>query len=219
MKLRHLWYLLLLPGLVGCETLGFYQQAIWGQWRIMRERVPLDDALTNGATDAGTREQLQVATGLLDFAEEALLLPVAERYRSFVQLDRDYVVWNVFAAEPYNLDAGYWCYPIVGCAPYRGYFDEARAQRAAERLERRGMEIYLGGVPAYSTLGWFDDPLLSTFLHWPEADLASLLFHELAHGRVWAAGDTAFNESFASFVGEEGARQWFARNDRRPARD
>ncbi len=214
MKLRHLWYLLLLPGLSGCETLGFYQQAIWGQWQIMRERVPLDEVLADSATDVGTRDQLQVATDLLDFAEVELRLPVAERYRSFVQLDRDYVVWNVFAAEPFNLDAGYWCYPIVGCAPYRGYFDEVRAQRAAERLERRDMETYLGGVPAYSTLGWFDDPLLSTFVHWPEADLASLLFHELAHGRVWAAHDTAFNESFASFVGEEGARQWFARTDR-----
>ncbi len=215
MKVFRLWLLLLLaPFLVGCETLSFYQQAAWGQWQIMRQRVSLDAAIASPDTDPATRQQLVLARRLLDFADTSLQLPTEERYTSFVGLSREYVVWNIFAAPPYDLDARQWCYPIVGCAPYRGYFNEARARTVAARIEQRGLEVYVAGVPAYSTLGWFDDPLLSTFIDWPEPDLANLLFHELAHARVWVPGDTAFNESFASFVGDEGARQWFAGQER-----
>ncbi len=215
MKVKRLWLLLLLtPLLVGCETLSFYHQAAWGQWQIMRQRVALDTAIASPDTEPATRQQLELARRLLDFAEETLKLPTEERYTSFVGLSREYVVWNVFAAPPYELDGRQWCYPIVGCAPYRGYFKEARARTVAARIEERGLEVYVAGVPAYSTLGWFDDPLLSTFISWPEPDLANLLFHELAHAEVWVPGDTAFNESFASFVGDEGARQWFVEQDR-----
>ena len=120
------------------------------------------------------------------------------------------MLWNVFAAPPFSLEARQWCYPFAGCTPYRGYFSRDAALRAAQRFADEGLETYVGGVAAYSTLGWFDDPLLSTFIHWPEAELAELLIHETAHRRLWVADDVPLNEAFASFVGEEGARQWFA---------
>jgi predicted aminopeptidase len=119
------------------------------------------------------------------------------------------VVWNLFAAQPLSLDGRSWCYPFVGCAPYRGYFERERAQAAAARLEAAGYETFVGGVAAYSTLGWFDDSLMSSFIDWPDAELAALLIHELAHRRVWVAGDVPFNESYATFVADEGAALWF----------
>jgi predicted aminopeptidase len=147
---------------------------------------------------------------MLLFAEQTLNLEVGNRYRSYVALDRPNVVWNLFAAPELSLEAETWCYPFVGCAPYRGYFDRDRAEAYRTKLERRGLETYLGGVAAYSTLGWFDDPLLSSFISLDEPDFAELLFHELAHSRLWLKGDATFNESFATFVGHEGMRQWLS---------
>ncbi|MEM7081092.1 MAG: aminopeptidase [Pseudomonadota bacterium] len=198
----------LLLSLSGCGTVGYYAQAAWGQWSLLRARVDVPQLLDDPTLPAATRQRLQVAWQIRDFAASAMDLAPDARYSTFVDLERPYVVWNVFVAPPFDLTAQTWCYPIVGCAPYRGYFREQAARDFAAGYSSRGYDTHVGGVPAYSTLGWFDDPLLSTFIDWPDGDLADLLLHELAHGRVWVNGDVTFNESFASFVGQEGARRW-----------
>jgi len=205
---------LMFSALAGCESFGYYSQAAGGQLQLVYQRQKVDQLLA----DLRSREldeaeralllQLELSQRILQFAQRDLGLDVGKRYRTYVALDQTSVVWNLFAAPELSLEPRTWCYPFVGCAPYRGYFDRADAQRYQRKLDAEGFETYLGGVAAYSTLGWFDDPLLSSFIHWPEANLADLLFHELAHSRVWVKGDVAFNEAFASFVGREGMEQW-----------
>ena len=194
----------------GCESLGFYRQAALGQLDLLQRSKPIRTVLDDPATSPQLRTRLQRIQLMLRFAEDELQLRVADRYQRYVALGRDYVVWNVFAAPPLDMRSEQWCYPLVGCAPYRGYFDEADARALAARYQENGFDTYVGGVSAYSTLGWFDDPLLSSFVSYREPALANLLFHELAHSEVWLKGDVAFNESFASFVGLEGARAWLA---------
>jgi predicted aminopeptidase len=205
----------------GCQTVAYYSHAALGQWRVLTGREPVAEVLETLAprrdedpAAALLYDRLTYSQAALDFAARELALDPDGRYRTYVHLDRPAVVWNLFAAPPLSLEPYRWCYPIVGCAPYRGYFDLEFAERRAAALGRQGLETYLGPVPAYSTLGWFDDPLLSTFITWPEADLAALLFHELAHGVVWASGDVAFNESFATFVGREGLTAWLGSRGR-----
>ncbi|MEQ8859579.1 MAG: aminopeptidase [Pseudomonadales bacterium] len=205
--------LVAMSAMAGCQTIGYYSHAVLGQWRVLSGRQPVTQVLTalDGRDDARSRqlrEQLTLSQKVLDFAETELGLDVGRRYRTYVDLKRPAVVWNLFAAPPLSLQPHTWCYPIVGCAPYRGYFDEALAQRHAAVLAAQGLETYVAPVPAYSTLGWFADPLMSSFIGWPEPDLAELLFHELAHGVVWVPGDVAFNESFATFVGRRGLSEW-----------
>ncbi len=200
----------------GCQTIGYYSHAALGQWRVLAGREPVTRLMERlrGRDDPAARrlhQQLAFSQQVLDFAEAELGLEVGRRYRGYVELERPAVVWNVFAAPPLSLTPHTWCYPIVGCAPYRGYFDHSLAGRRAAALASRGLETYIAPVPAYSTLGWFADPLLSSFINWPEADLAELLFHELAHGVVWVPGDVAFNESFATFVGRQAVSQWLQR--------
>jgi len=203
---------LVLLALAGCQTLGYYGQAVSGQWQLLRARQPVDTLLERldaaDPAEASLRQRLSESQALLAYAESALGLEVGDRYRSYVALPDDYVVYNLFAAPPLSLSPEHWCYPFVGCVPYRGYFRRERAERAARRQSLSGSEVYLGGVPAYSTLGWFDDPLLSSFIDWPLADFAELLLHELAHGRVWVSGDAAFNEAYATFVGRQGMAEW-----------
>lgn len=196
------------PLLAGCDTLQFYHQAVWGQWQLLHARTSLSDIDAQQTHSPEVRERLQLARQILQFGEDQMGLVADGRYTSYVHLQRKYVVWNVFASAPYELDGRQWCYPVVGCAPYRGYFSETAAQQAAQRFVEKGLETYVGGVPAYSTLGWFEDPLLSTFILWPEPDLANLLLHEMSHSKVWVNGDVAFNESFAEFVGNRGSRAW-----------
>ncbi len=210
--------LLAVAFLSGCQSLRYYSHAALGELRLLASREPvprvlnqLEPKLETSTHDALLYQRLEFTQRVLDFAKDTLKLPVDDRYRTYVSLNRSAVVWNLFAAPPLSLTPRRWCYPIVGCAPYRGYFNERYAKRRAAALHRQGLETYLGPVPAYSTLGWFADPLLSTFITWPEPDLASLLFHELAHGRVWAKGDVAFNESFATFVGRQGLSAWLRR--------
>ena len=200
--------------LAGCQTVGFYSQAVGGQLSIMRKQVPIDRLLDDPATPEPLRDQLALTQEILEFAEKTMGLEVGNRYRRYVELGRDYVVWNVVAAPAFSLEPERWCYPFVGCAPYRGYFSESAALAFAASLEADGLETFVGGTPAYSTLGWFDDPVLSSFVDYPPGHLAELLLHELAHGRVWVAGDVAFNEAFASFVGETGASSWLGADDR-----
>jgi predicted aminopeptidase len=150
---------------------------------------------------------------MLQFAEQDLQLDVGGRYQSYVGLKRDHVVWNVFVAPALVMRSEQWCYPLIGCAPYRGYFGKSDAEALAAVYAAKGFDTYVGGVSAYSTLGWFDDPLLSSFVFYSEPALANLLFHELAHSKAWVKGDVAFNESFASFVGVQGAQHWLSLNN------
>ena len=208
-----------LAGAGGCSTLGYYAQAIGGQFELARSSQPVQSVLADSETPESLRERLVLARRLVEFSRSELGFAAGDSYRRYVSLERPFVVWNLFAAPALSLVGRRWCYPVVGCVPYRGYFDEQAARRAAARLAGAGYETHVAGVPAYSSLGWFDDPLLSTFIDWPEPRFVELLVHELAHRRVWVAGDAAFNESFAEFAGEEGARRWYAHNGRKAEHD
>ncbi|HZQ72910.1 MAG TPA: aminopeptidase [Burkholderiales bacterium] len=194
--------------LSGCETLSYYGQAIGGQLDIMSSARPVNAWLADPGTPADLRARLQLAERIRDFASRSLGLPDNGSYRSYVALDRPYVVWNVFAAPRFSVEPKKECFPLAGCVGYRGFFSEAKARAAAQKLQAEGNDVYRGGVPAYSTLGWFDDPLLSTFIRYPDAQLARLIFHELAHQLIYRPGDTTFNESFAVTVEAEGVRRW-----------
>jgi predicted aminopeptidase len=200
--------LLLAALLCGCESVAFYAQAIGGQLGVMRSARPLDSWLSDPQTTPQLRERLETARRIREFASRELGLPENGSYLSYADLRRPYVVWNVFAAPRFSVEPKRECFPFTGCVSYRGFFSEDLARRHAERLRAQGYDVYVGGVPAYSTLGWFDDPLLSTFIRYPDAQLARLLFHELAHQVAYARDDTAFNESFAVVVEEEGVRRW-----------
>lgn len=196
--------------LLSCETIGYYTQAARGQMSILTNRQAIHSLLQDEALDATLRGKLQAVLAIREFARSELGLPVADNYSTYVELDRDYVVWNVFAAPEFSTDPVNWCFPIAGCVSYRGYFSEEAATGYAQRLEREGFDVYTGGVDAYSTLGWFDDSLLSTVIKRSEQQLAALIFHELAHQVVYVPGDTTFNESFATAVEREGLRRWLA---------
>lgn len=194
--------------LSGCESIAFYTQAINGQLGVMRAARPLDSWLDDPQTNPELRGRLQTARRIREFASRELALPENGSYASYADLGRPYVVWNVFAAREFSVEPKQECFPFTGCVSYRGFFSEDLARRHAARLHAEGYDVHIGGVPAYSTLGWFDDPLLSTFILYPDAQLARLLFHELAHQVAYARDDTTFNESFAVVVEEEGVRRW-----------
>jgi predicted aminopeptidase len=191
-----------------CETLEFYRQAAVGQLHIVEKRQSTDALIKAPGTDAALRARLVEAAGILRFARTQLSLDPKKRYSSYVRLDAPYVVWNVFATPEFSTRPTQWCYPIAGCAAYRGYFHAHDAREFAGRLIASQRDATVGGVAAYSTLGWFDDPLLSTFINWRNPDLAALIFHELAHGRVFISGDTSFNEALATFVERRGVLEW-----------
>jgi predicted aminopeptidase len=192
----------------GCQTVHYYSQAIDGQCRILLKRQPISAILADSESPPNLRERLMFILEVREFAENELLLPVNNHYLTYVDLKRHFVLWNVFAAPEFSLTPKTWCYPVAGCAAYRGYFAELNAQQYADRLTKQGYDVYVGGVTAYSTLGWFDDPVLSTFIRFSEARTAALIFHELAHQILYVKDDTAFNESFATLVEQEGLRRW-----------
>lgn len=194
--------------LAGCESMSFYAQAIGGHLGVMRAARPVETWLADPATPPVLRSRLETAQRIREFASRELGLPENGSYHSYADLGRAYVAWNVYAAPVFSVEARQECFPVTGCVSYRGFFKEAEARRHAEKLRLAGNDVHIGGVPAYSTLGWFDDPLLSTFILYPEAQLARLLFHELAHQVVYARNDTTFNESFAVVVEETGVRRW-----------
>lgn len=192
----------------GCETAGYYSQAARGQLQIWHRQQPIPKLLAAPQTPEPLKDQLRRVLRLRDFAGEQLGLVPGKDYLNYADLERRFVVWNVHAAPEFSLEAKSWWYPVVGRLKYRGYFDEAVARRTAEKLRAEGFDVFVGGVVAYSTLGWFHDPVLNTFPLEDERELAELLFHELAHQQVFAAGDTDFNEAFATTVASEGVRCW-----------
>ena len=212
--------LALLAGLAlaGCAhtegALGYYWQSVQGHARLLQAARPLDEWIANESTPAPLRARLQLAQRARHFAVQELGLPDNASYRSYADLGRSAAVWNVVAAPPYALELHRWCFPFTGCIGYRGYFQEADAQAEGARLAAQGLEVDVYGVPAYSTLGYLDwaggDPLLNTFIGWPEGEFVRLLFHELAHQVVYAQGDTLFNESFATAVERLGTERWLA---------
>ncbi len=198
--------------LVSCETVSYYGQAAKGQVSLLWARQSIDALLADAALDSETRQKLELVLLARDFAEQHLQLDAGDSYLSYVELDRPYVLWNVFAAPEFSTQAVNWCYPIAGCVSYRGYFSESASIDFAQNLMQQSYDVYRGGVDAYSTLGWFNDPLNSAILRRSEQRLVALIFHELAHQKVYVAGDTRFNESFATFVEQEGLRRWYAAN-------
>ena len=211
---RTFWILFTVAGfglaLSGCAELAYYRQAAAGQWALLQDRRPVTEVLADPETTLTVRQRLEIAQALRTFASAELALPDNDSYRSYVDVRRPYVVKNVFAAPELALKPRRWCFPIAGCLSYRGYFDPEAAQRLADELRTDGEDVYVADISAYSTLGWFADPLLNTFIHWPTARLAELMFHELAHQRLYIADDTAFNEAFATAVGRLGAERWLA---------
>jgi predicted aminopeptidase len=198
--------------LSGCSTAEYYAQAVAGHYEIMRLAKPIPELIADPATPATLRARLERVRAMRDFASRELGLPDNGSYRSYANIGRPYAVWNVFVAPEFSVTARQSCFPIAGCVSYRGYYAEADADRYGAEARNRGDDVYIGGVPAYSTLGWFDDPVLSTFIRYPDGELARLLFHELAHQVVYVKDDTVFNESFAVTVEREGVRRWLAQN-------
>jgi predicted aminopeptidase len=196
--------------LTGC----YLMQAAGGQMEISAKREPIAEVLADSATPPQLRARLEYVAAARDFASRELGLPDNDSYRSYADLGRPYVVWNVFAAPEFSVEPRRWCFPIAGCVVYRGYFSEDAAQRYASRLRRRGDDAAVGGIAAYSTLGHFKDPVLNTMLGWSDAQLAGTLFHELAHQVVYVPGDSEFNESFATVVEEAGLERWLAARQR-----
>jgi predicted aminopeptidase len=194
--------------LAGCETLSYYVQAVSGHLDLMGRARPVAELLADPQTPPDMRARLALSQALRDFASRELALPENGAYRSYAALPRPFAVWNVVAAPEFSLDPMQSCFPVAGCVAYRGFFERADAEAHAGRLRERGLDVHVYGVPAYSTLGRFDDPLLSTFIQYPERELARLIFHELAHQAAYAADDSTFNESFAVAVEREGLRRW-----------
>ena len=191
----------------GCGTL-YVAQAARGQIQILNSREPISKVLADPRTGPELRKRLEEVRAAREFAWRELGLPNNKSYTSYADLKRDYVVWSVVATQEFSVDPQEWCFPFVGCVAYRGYFRERSAQEFAARLREQGYDAIVGGVPAYSTLGKFNDPILNTMMGYGDDELASIMFHELSHQVFYVAGDTAFNEAFAVAVEQEGLARW-----------
>lgn len=197
----------------------YYTQAASGQLDVLNKREPIDEVIAAPETPGELARKLGLVSEARQFAVDALYLPDNDSYRSYADIGRDYVVWNVFAAPEFSLQPRTWCFPIAGCVAYRGYFAEDSAVRKAERLRSEGYDVVVGGVPAYSTLGRFDDPVLNTMMHWDDVEIVATIFHELAHQLLYVKGDTEFNESFATAVAEIGLGRWLQERGESEAMD
>ena len=196
--------------MISCEAIGYYSQAAHGQLSLILQRQDIDELVSTRNIPESLKQKFKDIERIKNFAKNNLELPVGDNYSSYVNVNRDYLVWNVFAAPEFSTKPSTWCYPFAGCVSYRGYFSKDRALRYARKLENQGLDVYTGGVAAYSTLGWFDDSITSIIIDRSSYQLARLIFHELAHQVVYIPGDTAFNESFATVVESEGLRRWLS---------
>lgn len=191
-----------------CSTISYYSQSIHGHFSIWTKRQDIQTLLDDPTVKSELKKRLRLILAIRKFASTELGLPDNYSFKTYVDIKREHVVWNVIAAPEFSVQPVTFCFPVVGCLSYKGYFSKQRAQREAAKLGANGLDVSLGGVSAYSTLGWFSDPVLNTFVHWQEARLAGLIFHELAHQLIYVPGDTAFNESFASMIEIEGVNRW-----------
>ena len=209
--------------LAGCSNIGYYWQSATGHLRMLGAARPVSDWLVDGAAPEKLKERLALSQRIRRYAVAELDLPDNPSYSRYADLHRSAVVWNVVAAPPYSLELKKSCFPVTGCVGYRGYFDEQEAREEGARLAKEGLEVNVYPVPAYSTLGWMNwaggDPLLNTFINYPEGELARIIFHELAHQVVYAKDDTMFNESFATAVERIGGQRWLATQASQQARD
>ena len=201
---------LLILSLSACLIVSgcYYTQAARGQLEVLRKRESIADVIGNPETPPELVDRLRLVQQAREFSIRELGLPDNKSYQTYADVQREYVVWNVFAAPEFSLVPKHWCYPVAGCVSYRGYFKEQAALREALKLEKDGFDVHVGGVSAYSTLGKFNDPILSTMMHWDDAQLAAVLFHELAHQLLYIKDDSGFNESFASAVEEFGIERF-----------
>jgi len=193
-----------------CSCTGYYWQSVQGQLGVFSAQQPIESLLENPPTDLPVETQAKLETVLKarQFASDSLQLPRNDSFTLYANLKRPYVVWSVMASPALSLEATQWCYPVVGCAAYRGYFKQSDAEAFASELKGKGFDVVVSGIPAYSTLGWFDDPVFHPVLSWPETSVVGLIFHELAHAQLYIKGDSTFNESFATAVEIAGVRQW-----------
>jgi predicted aminopeptidase len=209
-RLAALLLVLLAAGMAGCSTLSYYWQATRGQLALQSAARPIDEALADPTLDARIKPKLEAARKIRAFAISELGLPDNKSYTAYADLKRPFVVWSVVATPELSLKPMQWCFPVAGCVTYKGWFSKDAADDYAKGLRDEGYDVHVGGVPAYSTLGWFDDPLLNTFIQYPEGEIARLVFHELAHQLLYVQGDSTFNESFATAVEEFGVERWLA---------
>ncbi len=207
LSLQPLW-LCLLISISGCAQLGYYAQAVEGQVSLLSNAKPIDQWLADPSVKDDLKSRLRRTQQIRDFAARELGLPDNGSYKNYADLKRKYVMWNVVATPELSLKPQQWCFPVAGCVDYRGYYSKEAAEAFAAALKRQGYDVRVSGVPAYSTLGWFNDPVLSTFIEYPEAEVARMVFHELAHQVAYAPGDSQFNESFATSVEEIGVARW-----------
>jgi len=206
--MRIFFSLALILLLSACSDLGYYWHSTKGHLALMNKRVDIDVMLQQPDLDSDLRQRLLLVQQIRTFSVDELALPESGSYRNYAQLDRPYVLQNLFAAPEFSTQLHSWCYPIVGCASYRGYYDEELLNEYVKQLKLQNFDTHIGYVPAYSTLGWFDDPVLSSFIDWPDYRLAGLLFHELIHQRIYIDDDTQFNESLAVAVQQAGTELW-----------
>lgn len=212
--IRILLLAVALLALSGCSTVSHWGQAAGGHLGVMRAAKPVNDWLSDPATPPELARRLTLSQQMRDFATDRLALPDNNSYRRYADLHRPAAVWNIVAAPEFGFTLKTWCYPLMGCAGYQGWFDRDAAEAHADALKAEGWDVQVQPIPAYSTLGWSrwfgGDPLLNTFIRYPEGELAAMIFHELAHQRVYAGDDTGFNEAYAVAVEELGAREWLA---------
>lgn len=206
----------MVAALGGCSTLGYYVHLAAGEMAVLRARRPIPQVIADSRTPPALRARLELAVRARGFASDTLKLPHNKSYTTYADIHRPFVMWNVFATPVLSLKPVEHCFLFAGCVAYQGFYQKNRAEALAEKLQREGDDVWVGGVPAYSTLGHFADPLLSTMDHWSDDEMVGTIFHELAHQEYYVPNDTAFNESFATFVQREGLRQWHADNELPP---
>lgn len=212
-RIERYLLVVMLGSLAACNEMQYYKQSAQGHLNILNQAQDIRQLLADEQLDAAVRDKLLLVVQAREFAGDALDLSFNNSYTQYVDLNRDYVVKNLYAAEEFSTQLHSWCYPVIGCANYRGYFDLAMLQRYRGQLASEGYDTYMAHVTAYSTLGWFDDPVLNTFIELPDYRVVGLIFHELAHQQMYTNGDTSFNESFATAVEQAGLAQFYSTGD------